>query len=355
MKKETTAQSIITSAIFILHAMGRNMKRACGVFLLSLAVANGLQLPSRRKVLETSLLTPAYWAALQGNAHAAKGAAEYDLEFYMRDLVRGNKKEGNLAASKPPPAPPARTLGGPLLPLLLNDNCDSSCIPTKSILDIVGPSANVQEKMTGYRNGASRSFASRTPWNEDHVSNQYYFDLTTYALWRTAAELMPDYVDRSKFVRKIGKGIYSECVKNGSLKVATNRNDDKSLLTSSIPAMNEVLDLFVSSGFCKGYKIGDGTKSEIFDQYDDEDMADGASLNCLISVYEPATLSASLQITGEQSRFSPEFVATTLAAMWDAAGIKSSYETYFVDNEYRPNPKDFFPNEQLLQFALSKK
>jgi hypothetical protein len=79
-------------------------------------------------------------------------------------------------------------------------------------------------------------------------------------------------------------------------------------------------------------------------------------VDCLISIFRPATLGASLQITGEGSRFSPEFVGTTLTALLDAEfGIRARYETYFVDQEYRANPKDFFPNEQLLQFTLTKK
>ena len=64
-----------------------------------------------------TLVTPPVQAAQP----RVKGAAEYDLEYYMRDLVKGNTKEGNLAASAPPPAPPSRTLQGPLLPLLLDN------------------------------------------------------------------------------------------------------------------------------------------------------------------------------------------------------------------------------------------
>jgi hypothetical protein len=66
-------------------------------------------------------------------------------------------------------------------------------------------------------------------------------------------------------------------------------------------------------------------------------------------------LTSSLQIVGEQSRFIPEFIGTTIAAMWrKEMGCKVEYETYFVDEEYRPNPKDYFPTEQLLQFTIRK-
>eukprot|EP00957_Ditylum_brightwellii_P062890 4771730-Ditylum_brightwellii.AAC.1 len=50
------------------------------------------------------------------------------------------------------------------------------------------------------------------------------------------------------------------------------------------------------------------TGYNVFDTYDDEDL-----------------------MSGEGSRFSPEFVGTTLAALWEEAGIYASYETYFVD------------------------
>ena len=95
--------------------------------------------------------------------------------------------------------------------------------------------------------------------------------------------------------------------------------------------------------------------SDIFDKLDDTDLSNGLSVNCLVSIFNPASLGASLQITGEQSRFIPDFVGTTLAAMWESVGIAASYEIYFVDPEYRPNPKDYFPNEELLQFTLTIK
>jgi len=118
--------------------------------------------------------------------------------------------------------------------------------------------------------------------------------------------------------------------------------------------------LFKSAKFCKGYRIGEEGKSkaetiDIFDELDDDALASGASVDCLVSIFEPAILGASLQITGEQSRFAPDFVGATLAAMWEDAGIQSSWETFFVDPEYRPNPKDYFPNEKLLQFTLTRR
>jgi len=331
----------------------------CFVAFLSLgAPLSALQLKApqghetRRRFLEGAVVVGSAWSLSSQEAVAAKGAAEYDLEYYMRDLIGGNAKEGNVQASKAPPAAPPRTLGGPLLPLLLNDDCSPTCIPTQALLQQLKSSDEslVTTRMKDYRDKAARSFAARAPWREEHVMDQYYFDLTSYALWRTAAELIPNYTQRDIFARDVGRGIYREASQSGLLIEAESK---ASKLTTTIPAVKEIMNLFQSSQYCKSYRLGEKDQTVVFDEYDDDDLASGATVNCLVSVFEPASLGASLQITGEQSRFTPEFVGVTLAAMWEAAGIKVSYETYFVDNEYRPNPKDFFPNEQLLQFSLS--
>ena len=133
-----------------------------------------------------------------------------------------------------------------------------------------------------------------------------------------------------------------------------------SKLTETIPIMVQILDCFQSNSFVSSFRLGDKnddfrTGLNIFDSHDDEDVDAGLTLNCLISLIRPATLTSSLQIVGEGSRFMPEFVGTTIAAMWrKELSLKVEYETYFVDEEYRPNPKDFFPAEELLQYSIKK-
>jgi hypothetical protein len=323
---------------------------------------------SRRRMLESGLMVGGAWCALPTQpASAARGAAELDFEYYMRDLVGGNKKGGNIQGSAAPPAPPPRTLKGPLLPMLLDDECSPTCIPVQALIQQVKKrtggddraiAEDIQSRVQSLREKTSRSFFSRTPWKEERVSDQYYFDFTAYALWRTAGELLPDYLDRDKFVRKIGKMMYErlQAEKLVSPLETTGKNN---VLVSTVPRAVEILEIFKASGFCKGYRIrgGDGQDEAdfVFDELDDEGLAAGGTVDCLVSIYEPATLGASLQITGEQSRFGPDIVGTTLAALWSAAGIRSSWETFFVDPEYRPNPKDYFPNEQLVQYTLGKK
>jgi hypothetical protein len=332
-------------------------------------------------------------------AHAARGAAELDLEFYVRDLIGGNKKEGNILPSAMPNLPPPRRLKEPLVSWLLNNDCSSDCLSTDILIQQVqeyrkrvGKSegsitknfiieAEIQESMSTIRDKTRRSFFSKAPWLVENVTDQYYFDLTAYALWRTAAMLLPNYVDRDCFVRRLGQAIYDRAVNAGLIsKSATEKNDAS--LTATNESTRELLQLFVSSQFCKTFRMGTDdykqspatssssptTDMLLFDHYDDEALTSGgATVDALISILEPSTLGASLQITAEQSRFAPDFIGPTLAALWQTQvkdqqqkstttstkQLQVTWETFFVDPVYRPNPKDYFPNEQLFQYSLT--
>mmetsp|Transcript_11157 Transcript_11157/g.15709 ORF Transcript_11157/g.15709 Transcript_11157/m.15709 type:complete len:483 (+) Transcript_11157:27-1475(+) len=329
-------------------------------------------------------------------ATRAKGAAEYDLEYYLRDAFRGNKKEGNLPASNAPPSPPSRTMGGisndsspstrDFLFSILNDACDDTCIPVREISKLLSDSGitteEISKRIREERVKVSKAFYSKSPWKHESISDQYYFDLTSYALYRVAAELMPtNYILRDKWVRNVGKALYFQAINNGLLLPLTSTSSDNQLrdhpLTATIPNVIQLLDVFQSIGLISSYRLGEESKGNankdemldirnginVFDSYDDDDLLSGSNVNCLVSLFRPATLNASLQITGEGSRFAPDFVGPTLTALWeDVIGSigtqkvsKVEYESYFVDPEYRPNPKDFFPDEQLLQYTIRYK
>lgn len=177
------------------------------------------------------------------------------------------------------------------------------------------------------------------------------FSRSQFTVWRTAAELLPNFLARDRFVRQLGRLIYERLQEKKIARVQPKAGS----VVASLPALEEVLQFFRDAGYAKGYKISTSTElggdsTVVFDSFDDEALQSGASIDCLVSVYEPATLGASLQITGEQSRFAPDFVSPTLAAVWQGMNVR--WETFFVDPEYRPNPKDYFPNEQLLQYTL---
>ena len=332
---------------------------------------------SRRQLILSGITatTAAVFSSSPAHAARAKGAAELDLEFYVRDLVSGNKKEGSIDPSKNgPPVPPPRTLKGPIVPMILNKECTADCIPVQALVteiqqqdkaagrSIASDEAivkDIQSRVDAIRERTKNSFFSKAPWKEEEVSDQYYFDFTIYALWKTAAQLIEKNENRDRFMRNIGRLLVGK-LQSEKLLTQDLGVKDSGALVSSIPAIMEILGIFKTSGYCKKFRIRAsedmGENEPVFDDLDDEGFSMAGTANCLVSIYEPATLGASLQINGENSRFAPDFVGTSLAAIWENyGGIRTTWDVFFVDPEYRPNPKDYFPNEQLLQITLNKK
>jgi hypothetical protein len=372
--------------------------------LVSAGVVRSLSL-SRRQALHSGVAVSSAGLLLGAEpAQAARGAAELDLEYYLRDLMGGNVRQGSVEASTPLAVPSPRVVKDPLRTALLTEDFGAVSVPVQTLVEQLvrqqrqqqpqGSAAvadvvlrEIQVESTQLRDKVARSFAARAPWQLASTTDQYYLDVSAYALWRTAAALLPLYVDREVFVRTLGRNLYQRMCTEGWLagsvtsKVTTTTTVTRSTssspsLVATMPEIYRVLDLFRESNFCKDYRLGEdlpmdkqeqrGKKNKVptnvvveppiqlmvVDELDDEALAAGGTVDLLVRIMEPATLGAALQINGEQSRFSPDFVGPTLAAVWEAAGLASTWESFFIDPVYRPNPKDYYPTEQLLQFTL---
>ena len=347
----------VTTAMALVNGISNHMPKKYALF------ATQTDGGDRRSFLSVSL---ASLCIAPSDACAVKGAAEYDFEYYMRDLFMGNKPEGNLPISNAPPAPPPRNLKQPLLQLLLDDEL-KSCIPIKALEQITNiPVDKLSEQVESYRMKVAPAFKASHPWQKELVCDEYYFDLSAYALWKVASVTIQDYSARDKFARSIGSMLLDEMIQRQllskqSVALLTSKNKDIRL-TDLISCIIDILDLFQATGYCSSYRLGDKNDEErsgvkVFDELDDEEIMspNGGSVNCLVSIFDPATLQGSLQITGEGSRFSPDFVGATLAAVFEKVGsnVMVTYENYFVDSVYRPNPKDFFPDERFYQFTIA--
>jgi hypothetical protein len=225
---------------------------------------------SRREILRNALLfqttTTAAAVGISPNpAHAARGAAELDLEYYLRDLLGGNKPEGNVEASRPPAKRPPRTLGEPLSQLLLNDNFTAKAVPVAVLAKMVQSRSTseksfdriveeVQSRSQETRERVSRSFYARSPWDTANVRDEYFFDVSAYALWRTAADLLPNYADRDAFVRRVGKVLYREMIQSGILPAQSTKKGGG--IVATVASVQEVLQVFVDNNFCQSYRLG---------------------------------------------------------------------------------------------------
>jgi hypothetical protein len=391
-------------------------------FLSASSAREGEHDRQRRRLLQQMIVTATTTAGALASVPAlalaatattkvrAKGAAEYDLEYYMRDLFQGNQPQGNQPAS-PPPASytrPPRILSGPLIlpipgtagatpsqPLPLLDSDCLNCIIVDELVRVtrhLTPTNNNNEKIDAalisqltqdYRSRALRNgYGAYKPYQTASMTDEYYLDVTAYALWKTASSdaiLGTNYKARNVFMKNVGRRIYAvlkqeQPPQQQDENNANSKSKSPLTLTSTLPVIQRILQVFQDSNLIASYRLGPTENyndpkniTPLFDKYDDQDfVVEGATLNALVSVFEPATLGAALQITGEGSRFAPDFVGFTLAAAFEdmlntnngntgTRKVDVSLESYFVDSTYRPNPKDYFPDEQLLQFTISSR
>ncbi|KAL7576884.1 hypothetical protein ACA910_006650 [Epithemia clementina (nom. ined.)] len=397
-------------------------------------------------------------AAVTDVAHAARGAAELDLEFYLRDLVGGNPPEGTTVPTSPAtmvtssvPRQPVdadfatwfQTTALVLLADQVRREPQLSSQPQTTTRDrsvsIPADRGSIQTRFDSYRTNPAilRAFSVRTGGassndksaNINNSDNQQSggsnsssdFDLTCYAIWRTATDSLPtNYRARDEYLRNFGRAIlrYAQ-TQNVFSAIASALSCDSDSLVDKNEATIALLDWFKTRvHLCSDYRIvsdaaaaaaaaaaapsntdktkqgrksntissptrqqdeanQDNNRITLFDELDDEALNDfGASVNPLVTIVDSATLGASLQLNGEGSRFAPDWLGPTLAALWeDVDGMvcrsnninnrddirpkrrrrQVSWEAFFVDPVYRPNPKDYFPTEQLYQFTIMNK
>ena len=271
---------------------------------------------NRRRIFLSSMLTTSILVGSSSPAYAAKGAAEYDLEYYMRDLFMGNNKEGNLPVSNGPPPHPPRTIKEPLLSLLLDDELQS-CIAIQELAKISKiPIDTIAEQTKAVRSKVQSAFKVSHPFVTNKVSDEYYFDLTCYSLWRVASQTpgaIQDFTKRDVFIRNIGMRLLDEIISKELISkdsIDLLQNKKELTLTDTVPIQIEILNLFQSTNFCTKYCLGDQkdevrTGLNVFDSLDDDEIKSGGSVDCLVSIFDPSTLGGALQITGEGSRFAP--------------------------------------------------
>ncbi|GMH87067.1 hypothetical protein TrVE_jg13503 [Triparma verrucosa] len=185
-----------------------------------------------------------------------------------------------------------------------------------------------------------------------------HYDFVCYVFWRVAADDISQSRDRLALLNEVGKQIYVQTCGPGS---SSSSSSNSSPLTQITPTLKALLEKFKSANLVESYRVVSGEAIEAvesfkpFDYLDDEDIVKGNDVNLVLSIRKPATLTSALQVNNEQSLFQPEFTAPAVSQCFLANGLNvKPVQTYFVDSVYRQDPNLFFPDEELLQFTISK-
>lgn len=349
-----------------------------------------------------------------------KGAAEYDLEYYIKDLTRsvrvGRSRSGESSLSTTPAAqssdscrtPSTHLLNGPLPTICINAILSSVSHRSPNFKSLL------QEYALAKGDTLTRTFVSRCggdwigvssmstsslvqPFLHEHehtnetkdgggyeyegghavIKDQRHFDYLCYLIWKVAGGALGKSEERLEVLRSAGetinKYITTVTTPNPPTSLSPTTKNNACLSTTVESAFTPVLTAFVSSNLIESYTLqsGDGKARSAspstssspptpnfkpFDVYDDEDYDVGRDVNMVLEVKKPAWLTSALQINGENSLFSPSLLSPTLSSsILETEVSLRPVQSYFIDDTYRPNPTEFYPSSEILQFTFYKK
>ena len=288
------------------------------------------------------LLSPTLPALAASEKKRIKGAAEIDAEAYIQDLLKGNPLTGGLEKTVIP-IRPARQMDMAFATFL-----DKATVEQISKISGV-PAAAILDEISTFRKQVEPSFQRRLAFPSEDLSNEYTFDCQSYCDFRIAAKLIPNLNARVNFVQGLGEVVLNKIMATASSDLRSSikiYKAEEEGLETALEGMKAILQHMQEKKFIKSFSIN----QEDYDRYS---WDEGYQLELLLTVVEPATLGGNVQFTGENSLFHPDYVVETLLSYLRRCGVKSCNSLqYFLDTEYRPNPKDYSPSEILYQIVL---
>uniref|UniRef100_A0A0G4H1J5 Uncharacterized protein n=1 Tax=Chromera velia CCMP2878 TaxID=1169474 RepID=A0A0G4H1J5_9ALVE len=326
---------------------GAESRRGALVRLLSLFVPLSLFFPVSSALSSTSWI-------VDGSIKTAKkvrplGAAELDFGFYVKDLFDNSPTQ----PTDPLSFTPARKMNRDFAEKLFD----------KSVRALSGVSGvDVQE----LRNGIASFRLKQTPgftrsFMGDDLGSQYVFDLNSWALWKVA-DIVCDSPEKKKAFRSaLGEAVVN--VLKDELKGRVVMDSDgsrhpifevydagvaKGGLEVAFQSLKEGMKCLRSAGFVRDWKVA------IDDLYKDDWGVKETSIPMTVSAYESAYLRGSLLLNEEKQFFRPDYIAAFIQSYLSSCGVGVLFEgENFLDEQWRPNPRDYTVLEQLYAFSLS--
>ena len=279
-----------------------------------------------------------------------KSSIMLDLEYYGKNFVKEEKSSdsrinGLLGPFSPPLTPLTKVCDTyPILVGILPQICNDVFVSTLTSFTKQTESEVVALINTTINNEKIRmkSFPCvTTPLG--NLNDGAFFDFNAYCLFTAASTLLPTSDDRSIFLIQLGRNLLNSVEQTNQIKAPPRTNN----LSKSQTYIDEILKFLLKSHFMSSYTI------QTFDEFDDEDLAKGNEVEVTISVKDPITITSAMARTGENSRFSPDFIGLLVQAAFSRIlPHEIVFDKYFMDSIYRSNPTEYLADEQLEMFTI---
>jgi len=281
-------------------------------------------------------------------AHAVRGAAELDAEYYVRSSL-GLAAPGVAAR---PPKPP-RTLDAEAADQLLSAVTAQVAATTGRSVEDVSVVAGTQARRNAieldralssglYSAGGYASLEASGAATAD-LRNEFAFDLRLLSLFSIVAGSQRG-VNRAAFADQLGDRLLAAMPTALASPVA----QESTGVVGAAAGCRRLLEHLKSVGYLGGFTWD-------ADDADDALWAERSDLSPTLlraTLDEPASLRSALLLSQRSGGLSSELAAPLLAAyLRRACGATVSSSEYFVD-EYRDNPMDYRPSQRILEMTL---
>ncbi len=294
-------------------------------------------------------------------AVAALGAAEMDLEFYLRNTL-GMKPSPPVTAS---PLPPPRKLD-PLFSSRALGAVESALAPSLSVT----PSA-LREAAVARRRSLSLEFdrvltqgafgaldySAMAPGGsvggttdalavQQQQRQQYGFDLSLLCYFTLLADARLPRAESRACADRLGMRLL-EALAPPTLETSPPAAPPPRL-SNTLTGCRALLDGLQAAGYLRSYSLDDS-------EADDKlwsDRSDLSDTRLTITLTESASLRAAVVLNGRPGA-SPELARPLLTAYLRACGAEvAEAAEYFLDDTYRSNPLEYRANQQVLTLTI---
>ena len=285
---------------------------------------------------------------LPSSAFAAKGAFEMDAEFYLDNILnRNSAKKTQIKKDKDYRKPIYKT------PRKIDRNTAISIIERieKSICALSPKPLSITDlrKNVALNMPATLIFFKKfVPIVCEDLSDQYYFDINLYLLYKEAEIVMSDSEKRVKFRKEVGESILELIPSSKIANSASNIN-----MKEVAAGIQNVLNFFVKTRIISSYEFDQNDFAD--DIFANQSFDQKLPISFQITLKEPANLLSFLEGYSANNFFHPEIFATTIAAYLRKIGFYSKFEDYLLDNYYRESNFDLQAQDVIIEMQLIPK
>jgi len=259
-----------------------------------------------------------------------------DAEFYLRNLFQTQKKQKSETRGAIFKSP--RRINKVLADDIIKVMKDASG------LDI--SEAEVAQEVA--KNiGMFKEFA---PIISEDNGDQYYFDLSTYALYLIIARRLSESRQRVAFRSRVGSGVLDAVIQRTPLLLP---------LSAKQPDIARGIDLilkcFQTNGLIAAFTFDeDDFADEVFAR---ESFKQGLPVSTSIQLVEPANILSFIQGVKADTFFHPEWIGTTLEQYIERCGrgaLTAKFEDYLLDNVYRESNFIVQAQDVLIELRMGR-